>query len=580
MKIKLTLILFLIVLSITTVAAIQEVWHSGNSETKSLSSEGINIYAATSDNLKCLNPDGSQKWSKNYTINDNGQAIKISKYALIGTDDDLRALNLNNGSQRWINYEPLGINQAIKYIFAKQEYILASNDNKAVILDRETGENKTQIIDINTLCKPYLTQGHYLTGTTTGIQAYKSILLPDLYIKNTKLESGKVTATIENKGLGTAKNVVVKFFYRKSDGSLKTLHRNLGDLQEGQSRDVPLYGNMTAGYINIDPYYTIKELNEDNNQQYFTYNQQNNTNPGDNQTENTTSPIEEFWLEGFNYKSNANIQYSGTTDLIDYTIAKVLVNFETGKIKTNFDDVRFVSGNQILNYTLKSKIDGDKAYFDVKVPLIKGNSGTNLTMFSGNANAVSLSNPDNTYLLYDHFKGTELNSSKWEITSGTPTINNSILTLAGTGSKGLCSKNTFNAPIYIEAKSRMEGIYSQIGIGPDKDLSSKLISIYGTMPSSSAVLYVANGSGYNMIGYNSLGGTESIRGIGYYNHIIKGYENGELINGQIEGFDPNGPYYIEITGTYSTQYVDYILARNYIYPEPTLGNWGTWISKT
>ncbi|OEC84943.1 MULTISPECIES: DUF2341 domain-containing protein [Methanobacterium] len=580
MKIKIILLLCIIASSIITVGAIQEVWHSGNSEIKSLSSDGINIYAATPDNLKCLNPDGSQKWSKTYTINDNGQAIKLSKYALIGTDNDLRALNLSDGSQRWINYETLGVNQVIKYVFAKQGYVIASNDNKAIVIDRETGENKTQVIEANTLCKPYSTQGLYLTGTSEGIQAYKSILLPDLYIKNTKLESGKVTATIENKGLSTAKNVVVKFFYRKSDGSLKTLHRNLGDIQEGQSRDTPLYGNITAGYVNVDPYYTIKELNEDNNQKYFTYNQQNNTNPGDNQSENTTTPEEEFWLEGFNYKSNANIQYSGTTDLIDYTITKILVNFEAGKMKTNFDDVRFVSGNQVLNYTLKSKIDSDKAYFDVKVPVIKGNSGTNITMFSGNANAVSLSNPDNTYLLYDHFEGTELNSSKWEITAGTPTISDSILTLSGTSSKGICSKNTFNAPIYLEAKSHMSGIYSQIGIGPDKDLSSKLIAIYGTVPSSSAVLYVANGSGYNMIGYNSLGGTESIRGIGYYNHIVKGYENGELINGQIEGFDPNGPYYIEITGTYATQYVDYILARNYIYPEPTLGNWGSWISKT
>ena len=579
-KIKLTLILCLIVLSITGAVAIQEAWNSGSGETQSLTSDGINIFAATTGSLKCLNPDGTQKWSKSYTINDGGKTIKVDKYALIGTDDDLRALNTSDGSQKWTNYETLGTNQLIKYIFTKQGYIVASNDNKVIVLDRETGENKTQVIDVNTLCKPYLTQGYYLTGTTVGIQAYKSILLPDLYIKNVKLEYGKVTATIENKGLYKAKNVVVKFFYKKSDGSLKTLHRNLGDLEEGQSRDTPLYGNITAGYITVDPYYTIKELNEKNNQYYFTYNQQNNTNPGDNQTENTTTPTEEFWLEGFNYKSNSQLNYSGTTDLINYTITKILVNFESGKMKTNFDDIRFTSGNQVLNYTLKSKIDSNKAYFDVKVPIIKGNSETNITMFSGNTNAVSLSNPDNTYLLYDHFEGTELNSSKWEITAGTPVINSSILTIAGTGSKGLCSKSAFNAPIYLESKSRMEGIYSQIGIGPDKDLSSKLMAIYGTVPGSSAVLYVSNGSGYNMIGYNSTGGTESIRGIGYYNHIVKAYENGELLNGQIEGYDPNEPYYIEITGTYATQYVDYILARNYIYPEPVLGNWGSWISKT
>ena len=583
MKIKLTLILCIVVLSITGITAIQEAWNSGNGEIKSVSSDGINIFAATSNNLKCLNPDGSQKWSKGYTINENGEAIRAGKYVYIGTDDDLRTLNTNDGSQRWINYETLGVGQTIKYIFAKQGYVLVSNDNKAIVLDRETGENKTGVINANTLCKPYLAQGYYLTGTNVGIQAYKSIMLPDLYVKKVKLESGKVTATIENKGLDTGKNVLVKFFYRKSDGTLKTIHRNLGDLREGESRDAPLYGNITAGYVQIDPYFTVKELNENNNQYYFTYNNpQNNTEPGNNETENETNSTENevFWLEGFNNKIDTSIEYTGTADLINYTITNVLINFQTGKMKTNFDDIRFTWNNQTLSYTLKNKTDGDKAVFDIKVPLIKNNSITNITMFSGNANAVSLSNPDNTYLLYDHFEGTELNTSKWEITDGTPVISNSILQLACTGSKGLCSKNTFNAPIYIETKSYMSGVYSQIGIGPDKDLSQKLIAIYGTVPNSNVVLYSSNGSGYNMIGYGTTGGTESIRGIGYYNHISRAYENRALLTGQIEGYDPNEPYYIQITGTYATQYVDYILARNYIYPEPNLGNWGSWISKT
>lgn len=580
MKIKIILILCLITASIMTVSAFQESWNSGNGEIKSISSDGINIFAATSESLKCLNPDGTQKWSKSYTINDDGKAIRAGQYIYIGTDDDLRTLN-KDGSQKWTNYETLGTNQIIKYIFAKQGYIIASNDNKAIVLERETGKNVTQITEVNTLCKPYLTEGFYLTGTSTGVQAYKSIMLPDLYIKKTKLESGKVTATIENKGLNTAKNVVVKFFYRKSDGSLKTIHRNLGDIQEGQSREAPLYGNITAGYVTADPYFTIKELNENNNQYYFTYNNPgNNTEPGNdgNETNSTNDGI--FWLEGFNNKAESFINYTGTEDLTNYTITNVLVNFQTGKMKNNFDDIRFTWNNQTLNYTLKNKIDGNKAYFDIKVPLIKGNSITNITMFSGNTNAISLSNPDNTYLLYDHFTGTEINSSKWEITAGTPTISNSILTLASTGSKGLCSKETFNAPIYFEAKSYMSGIYSQIGIGPDKDLSSKLIAIYGTVPSSNAVLYTANGSNYSMTGYNSTGGTDTIRGIGYYNHISRAYENGKLLTNQIEGYDPSGAYYIQITGTYATQYVDYILARNYIYPEPVLENWGSWISKT
>ena len=581
MKIKLTLILCLIVLSITTVTAVNQVWNSGNGDIKSINSDGINIYATTLNSLKCLNPDGSQKWSKAYTINNNGKAINTGKYIYIGTDDDLRTLNTKDGSQKWINYESLGTGQNIKYIFAKQGYILISNDNKAILLNRETGENATKVININTLCKPYLTQGLYLTGTSTGIQAYKSILLPELYIKKTKLESGKVTATIENKGLNTAKNVVVKFFYRKSDGSLKTLHRNLGDLAEGASKDAPLYGNITAGYIQVDPYFTITELNEKNNQVYFTYsNPQNNTEPGNNGTENTTTPEEEFWLDGFNYKSNTQINYTGTVDLTNYTITNVLVNYEAGKIKTNFDDIRFTWNNQTLNYTIKNKINGDKAYFDIKIPIIKENSIINITMFSGNANAVSLSNPDNTYLLYDHFEGTTLNTSKWEITSGTPTISNSILTVSCTGSKGICSKNTFNAPIYLETKSKMEGIYSQIGIGTNKDLSNNLIAIYGTFPGSTALLYASNGTNYNMVGYGTTGGEYSIRGFGYYNHVTKQYENGQLLTNQITGYDPNGPYYIQITGTYSTQYVDYILARNYVYPEPVLENWGSWISKT
>ncbi len=45
---KLTLILCLIVLSVTGITAIQEAWNSGLGETQSVTSDGINIFAATS----------------------------------------------------------------------------------------------------------------------------------------------------------------------------------------------------------------------------------------------------------------------------------------------------------------------------------------------------------------------------------------------------------------------------------------------------------------------------------------------------------------------------------------------------
>jgi len=201
-------------------------------------------------------------------------------------------------------------------------------------------------------------------------------------------------------------------------------------------------------------------------------------------------------------------------------------------------------------------------------------------MFSGNASAVSLSNPNSTYLFYDNFDGTQLNTTKWELIYGSYTIQDSILVLTSNVFRGISSKNTFNAPIYIESRYKHPSNYGRIGISPDKYLASNGISMFTTLPSVNVVLISSSNGVSSQIDYLTSSQDYQTRGIGFYNHTATGYENKEII-GQVTGNDPPGPYHICIVNQYnSAMYVDYILARSYTYPEPVLENWGSWISKT
>lgn len=474
----LILMLCVIIASMSCSFAFQQAWQSKTGQPSRISGDGYNIYLSTSDKFVQLSPSGTMSFMQQYSINNNGRAFKIDKSIFLAASNDVIALN-KDGSVKWISQHPLGSGQTPKYLFVCGNRLLVSNDNLVTILDVADGVRGIGVYEANTTCEPHISNGYYYTGTPNGVQSYKSFMVPDL--------KGNVTVTpyyldvnVVNQGLSDVNKTMVKFLVKKTDGSLRVIHYNAGTIAAGSSKNFKLTGGYSKGYLILDPYNTVYELNEKNNQYYFPQPAGNNTtNP---QQPPITQP--DIWLTGWTWKAPFTLNYTGTSDLYNYTVQNITVNYDSSKMRSDFGDVRFTLADNktVLNYTMTSKTDSSKAVFDVKVPVIKNQSSTNLTMFTGNPNALNTSSFDGTYLLYDHFDGATLNSTKWELNGGSYTIQNSVLNVTSTNWEGLFSKQLFNDSVYVECRYYHPDNNCRIGLSKNKPFGSHITMFtnYGT----------------------------------------------------------------------------------------------------
>ncbi|HOE93338.1 MAG TPA: DUF2341 domain-containing protein [Methanofastidiosum sp.] len=147
--------------------------------------------------------------------------------------------------------------------------------------------------------------------------------------------------------------------------------------------------------------------------------------------------------EGFEtekYKRPIAISNSGSS-LTNYQIKITLTssNFDFSKTNSNGEDIRFSddSNTTTLNYWIeKWDAINQQAVLWVKVPSIPSGS-SNIFVYYGSQTLQSESNGTNTFLFFDDFTGSSLNSSKWEIDAvGTidETVNNEIILTGGRSS--------------------------------------------------------------------------------------------------------------------------------------------------
>ena len=161
------------------------------------------------------------------------------------------------------------------------------------------------------------------------------------------------------------------------------------------------------------------------------------------------------WYDN-NWSKRAHITVDNTGNpntLTDYQI-KIDVAYSSD-MKPDFDDLRFTDsdGTSELSYWIQDHITSTSATVWVKVPTITGSSTKTIYMYYENPSASSASNGENTFLFFDDFSGTTLDTEKWETLcggSGTATIVDDKLRLdSPTGSY----LNDFNE---AKVKTKME----------------------------------------------------------------------------------------------------------------------------
>jgi hypothetical protein len=310
-----------------------------------------------------------------------------------------------------------------------------------------------------------------------------------------------------------------------------------------------------------------------------------------------------MWLTGWQYRKQINLTGSsgaGTNYPILLKIGESSgasgYNFHIEGKSANFPssknqggDLRFTAsdGTTLLDFWVE-KVTGTSpnrvAYVWVEVSADLG-SNQSIYCYYRNSSASNYSNGDNTFLLFDDFDGSTLNSSKWTY-GGSYSLSNSIL-LIGPGNLSFVYSqySSFQAPIAIESYVRdtsSSGSYTQTWCGFNNYPSGNNAIRIGDWWDKSYVVYSKVVSGTEtrtessvpestaMNSYNKYKTTYTTSNISYY-------MNDNLLGSYTSGI-PAGDMRVSAgtcdSNSVSSVSVDYIFVRKYTSSEPAFSSAG------
>ena len=160
---------------------------------------------------------------------------------------------------------------------------------------------------------------------------------------------------------------------------------------------------------------------------------------------NVTSPP--GFLDGWSYRKLHTIAGSSAGQLTNYQVKFTVWNttgtdngenvYLGNKVKPDYSDLRITgTDNTPISYCI---IDSNSTAATVwaKIPLIP-TGGTQVYLYYGNNGAVRASDGTSTFLFYDSFDGSSIDTTKWAVGgTGTRTVSNSIVKqlISGSGAK-------------------------------------------------------------------------------------------------------------------------------------------------
>lgn len=302
------------------------------------------------------------------------------------------------------------------------------------------------------------------------------------------------------------------------------------------------------------------------------------------------------WLTNYAKRKAITVNHSGA--LTNYQ-KKVIVNRSTGSdsgdnvyigsagCEADYDDIRFTTsdGTTLCDYWIVSS-SASLATIWVEIPSI-ADGNTTLYLYYGYSSATAASNGDNTFIFFDHFPGSELDTTtKWDETEevGSYSVGSSLLDIVGGSSVGehIRSKTTASPPCAFQAYGYFssEGNYRNLGLG-SKDAISPDLNSAQAVYADGRIWYSRNTSGTQT-------DTRTVDLSGYHTIDIcvtatssKFYADGSLEK-TLTTYVPAaeiGPYF-GAWGSGNHCVVDYCFLRNYDATEPTISAWGSEESAT
>lgn len=285
-----------------------------------------------------------------------------------------------------------------------------------------------------------------------------------------------------------------------------------------------------------------------------------------------------------------------------------------GKCESDYDDIRFTTsdGNTLCDYWIESK-SSTVANIWVEIPSIPNSTAygsTKVYLYYGNSAATAASNGDATFIFFDHFEGSSLNTSTWTTSisgeTGSVTVSGSAAALYHYSSSGnphhtrITSINTFSMPMVLESRyavyvpnSGFKTIFKAPSIFNDVNYC---VSHFNGHPNDgSAYANYGIGKGQIVWGTGAWMGWRAALITGpdlrstnviYHRDSIhlaqsnyKWYLDGTLRGTSSDSLNvTNGAIVASVTtwdtGIKGTLYIDFIFIRVYAATEPTVSAWG------
>jgi len=301
------------------------------------------------------------------------------------------------------------------------------------------------------------------------------------------------------------------------------------------------------------------------------------------------------WLVGWNYRKSHVINPSSGAGT-NYQV-KITVHYGSGtdsgadvylggKCKTDFGDIRFTRSDKItlIDYWMEDKVDGDYATFWVEVPDDLSSNSATIYIYYGNSSATTTSNGDNTFLFFDDFSGTDINTDKWTVIGSnyiTWSIDNGAVrstVVSPPPEWGIAILKSNYSPTYNQL------IHAKVKVGSGTNI---------------AILYRWADSNNFITGYlqspNKLYMSEKYGGTWYENYVTFTWSAGNWYDLEVMEVSANsfvarvgtttvsksvhsisgyfalqGPF---VSGGYG--WFDNVYVRKYVSPEPSHGSWGS-----
>jgi len=288
-------------------------------------------------------------------------------------------------------------------------------------------------------------------------------------------------------------------------------------------------------------------------------------------------------VDGWRYRKSHSL--SGSTT--DYQI-QITVRYGAGtssgstvyldsKCATDFSDIRFTnSSGTELSYWRESYTSSDVAIFWVKIPTIS--SDTTIYLYYGKSGASTTSDGDATFILFDHFDGSTLDSEKWT-SGGSVVIDGSYCKLDASGdyirsiSVFGCDTAIRTSMIHYAANQSAMGYC----IGTTSGFTYPFIA-FNYQATRSFAYSAVSGTLQSITTLSAPSGTTKIFDIYREgNNVTKFYDSGSLVATHNTAANiPTGDINVRIgllgAVTYNT---DWILVRKLSASPPTQGSWGS-----